>query len=283
MPMNSWQWVHFHQIADVSNWYGDSFAWMRVALREDRESGRERENSGGFTDHHRLNVALVSAGIAIELIYKVILIADRVDTRVDNKPTHDIAKLHGLLESRKDQVESILLGEGWRSVDSFLDFMDNELKHADRKYWMSSPPNLKERRGVGFVIAIGLMTVPSLARVHRKLAALMDPRRLVAQYNLEHARVVTTKALTSHPISSHKAMATRWFDHNGQKVEYTVYESLGRGWHVPAYVRGWWEMPQESGEPTGRFVYLLNPGEYDDTVNYWPSLPLDQVEESLRS
>ena len=270
MPMNSWQWVHFHHIADVSTWYGDSLAWMRVALREDRESGREQRNSGGVTDHHRLNVALVSGGIAIELMYKVLLIADRVDTRVDNRPTHDIAKLHGSLESRKDQVETILVDEGWPSVESFLDFMDNNLKHADRKYWMSNPPNLRGRRGVSFVIAIGPMTVPGIARVHGKLAALVDPRALVAQYNLEHARVVTTQALTSDLVLGHQAMATRWFERNGQEVEYTVYESLGQGWHVPDYVRGWWEMPQESGEPTGRFVFLLNPGEYDDTADYWP-------------
>lgn len=273
MPMNSWQWVNFHQIGDVSTWYGDSFAWMRVALREDGDSGRVSVSSGGEIDHHRLNVSLVSAGIAIELMYKVLLIAERVDTRVDNKPTYVIDKLHDSLETRRDQVECIILDEGWRSVRSFLDFMDNELKHSDRKYWMSNPPNRKERRGTGFTISIELMTVPGIARVHRKLATLVDPQKLVAQYDLEHARVVTAQALTRIPIMGHKEMETKSFERNGHKVEYTVYESLGQRWHVPDYVRGWWEMPQESGEPTGKFVFLLNPGEYDNTKDYWRGLP----------
>ena len=197
-------------------------------------------------------------------MYKVLLIADRVKTISE----HNITKLHGLLETRKSQVESILIGEEWASVESFLRFMDESLRHADRRYWMSNPAK-GTREATGFAIATGPMTVPSLARVHRKMATLVDIPRLVHEYNLEYSRVITTQALTSHPILGHRAMATRWSERNGQKVECTVYESLGQGWHVYDYVRGWWEMPQASGEPTGRFVFLLNPGEYDDTVDYW--------------
>ena len=266
MVMNSWQWVHFHHNADASNWYGDSFAWMRVASREDSESGRAQRPSR--IDHHRLNVALVSAGVAIELIYKVLLIADRAEI----KATHDIGTLHGLLEGRKAQVENIVLGEEWSNVKAFLDFMDDDLKHADRKYWMSNPPK-GQRGGTGFGIATGPMTVPSLARIHKQMAELVNLPKLVAQYNLESARVITTQALTKQPIIGHKAMATRHFERDGRKVEYTVYESTGSGWHVPDYVRGWWEMPQESGDPTGRFVFLLNRGEYDQAVDYWIGLP----------
>ena len=78
--MTSWRWIQFHHNADASNWYGDSAAWMRAALREDAESGREREKSGRDIDHHRLNVGLFSAGIAIELMYKVILSASSAMT-----------------------------------------------------------------------------------------------------------------------------------------------------------------------------------------------------------
>lgn len=276
--MNSWQWVHFHDGADAALWHGDSFAWMRVALREDTESARRRERSGRETDHHRLNVALVCAGIAIELMYKVLLIADRVDTRVDDRPTHDITKLHGQLEVRKSHVEGILVGEGWSDVEAFLRFMDQHLNHADRKYWMSNPPNRAGREGVGFSIADGPSTVPGLARVHRKMASLVDPRALVAEYNLEHARVVTTRALMNDPVVGHKPMATRRLNRDGKDAEYTVYESNGGSWHVPDYVRGWWEMTQESGEPTDRFIFLLSPGEYDDTVDYWSVLAAHGLE-----
>ena len=44
MPMNTWEWVHFHHCADANNWYWDSRAWMRVAMREDAESGRGSES-----------------------------------------------------------------------------------------------------------------------------------------------------------------------------------------------------------------------------------------------
>ena len=266
MPMSSWRWVQFHHNADAANWYGDSAAWMRVALREDAESGRDRGIPGRAIDHHRLNVALVSAGISIELMYKVLLIADRVETR----PTHGIRTLHGLLETRREQVENILHGEGWTDVEGFLDFMDNDLRHWERKYWMSNPP---KRRGMNFAIGIGPMNVPSLARVHEKMAALVDLYGLVTQYNLESARVRTTQALTRDPIMGYKAMVTRHLDLNGRIVEYTVYEPTELGWHVPDYVRGWWEMPTESGESSGRFVFLLSPGEYDETVDYWSGQP----------
>lgn len=264
MPMNTWEWVHFHHCADASHWYGDSFAWMRVAVREDAESGRVQQP--GAMDHHRLNVALVSAGIAIELIYKVLLIADRVKTISE----HNITKLHGLLEARKSHVEEILLTEGWESVEDYLRFMDERLRHADRRYWMSNPAKRK-RGGQSFAIAIEPMTVPSLARVHKKMSTLVDIVRLVQEYNLEYSRVVITQALTRDPILSYRAMASRCLQRDGQKVEYTVYEAIG--WHVPDYVRGWWEMPQASGEPTGKFVFLLNPGEYDETVAYWCGQP----------
>ena len=140
MPMTSWRWIQFHHNADASNWYGDSAAWMRAALREDAESGRERGKSGRDIDHHRLNVGLVSAGIAIELVYKVILIADRGEF----KATHDIRTLHGLLEARKGRVEGILLEEGWPTVEAFLDFMDNDLRHAD-----GPRPRSQEDGGLG--------------------------------------------------------------------------------------------------------------------------------------
>ena len=269
MPMSSWQWVQFHSDWDATNWYWDSAAWVRVALREDVESGREGGKSGGNIDRNRLNVALVSVGIAIELMYKVLLIADRVEIQA----THDIRTLHGSLETRKGQVESILLGEGWPDVETFLAFMDNDLRHADRKYWMSKPAQKNRPRKSGatnFTVGIEIMTVPRLARVHKKMAALVDLKKLVAQYILEEARVVTTQALTRESIVGHKAMATKYFERDGQKVEYTVYESTGQGWHVPDYVRGWWEMPMESGESSGRFVFLLNPGEHDAAVDYWP-------------
>ena len=193
MPMSSWRWVQFHSNWDAGNWYGDSAAWMRVALREDAESGRERGKTGGVIDHYRLNVGLVSAGIAIELMYKVLLMADRVKT----EPKHDVTTLHGLLETRRGPVESILLGEGWPDAETFMDFMDNDLRHWDRKYWMSNPP---KRGAVGFSIGDRLTTIPGLARVHQKMTALVDLKELVAQYSLEHARVVTTQALTREPI-----------------------------------------------------------------------------------
>ena len=250
MAMNSWTWVQFHHNADANNWYGDSAAWMRVALREDAESGRSAKKSGEHMDHHRLNVALVSAGISFELMYKVILMADRVET----KATHSIRTLHEMLEARRKNVETILLGEGWPNLDAFFDFIDKDLNHAERKYWMSKPP----RRGAtGFMIANGLGTVPSLARMHRKLTALVDIRKLTEDYNLEYSRVVTTKALTANPIIGHKAIATKHLTRGGRKAEYTVYEATDKSWPVYDYVRGWWEMPNEGWWSIHREVRFL--------------------------
>lgn len=238
-------------------------AWMRAALREDADSGRGRTAPGRPIDHHRLNVGLVCAGIAIELIYKVLLIADRAQT----VSQHSITELHRRLEQRKHRVESILVDEGWGDVDAFLQFMDNHLRHADRKYWMSNPSK-QTRNAAGFSLARGPMTIPGLARVHHKMATLVNVRELVDEYNLEHAKVLTAQILaTDNPTDVYERKATRRLEVDGRDAEYSVYES---NMHVPDDLKGWWELPSESGEPTGVFVYLLNAGEYDHDVQYWP-------------
>ena len=110
-------------------------------------------------------------------------------------------------------------------------------------------------------------TVPRLARIRRGIAALVDMRALKAEYDLDFWKVLVTEALTESPIAGYAAMATRNLDITGREGAYTVYESKEP---ITKEVRGWWEMPAESGESTGRFVFLLNPGEYDASVDCWP-------------
>ena len=58
----------------ASIWPAEAQTWMNVAVRLDLESGRGRNNEN--TDHCKLSVAHVCTGMAFELAYKSLLVAE---------------------------------------------------------------------------------------------------------------------------------------------------------------------------------------------------------------
>lgn len=160
----------------ASLWPWEAQVWMDTAVRLDSESNRPQKKSEHI-DHNKLNVSHVCTGLAFELAYKSLLVAEF-------KPlerTHSVEKLHGMLkEGTQEIVEGYIKEAGWKDSADLLEYLDDEMTHSDRKYWMDNPWKVGSAR-VGFVIGIETMTIPGLAPVLRKLVNL-------GAQNLEKAR-----------------------------------------------------------------------------------------------
>ena len=170
----------------ASMWSAEACTWMNVAVRLDHESGRGRNNN---TDHSKLNVAHVCTGMAFELAYKSLLVAE---FKLPEK-THSIEKLHKMLKAETQKiVEHWIKEAGWKESGDLLKYLDERMAHPDRKYWMENPWKTAKtgvRSGTGFIIGIGIMTIPELAPILYKLANLgaqnLDKARKQL-YLLEH-------------------------------------------------------------------------------------------------
>ena len=154
----------------ASTWPHDAAIWMDVAVRLDRESGRAQKS--GPSNHFKLNVAHVCTGLAFELAYKSLLVAE---FKLPKK-THSIKKLHKMLApATRERVEQWFKEVGWDKSDRLLEYLDEEMSNPDRKYWMENPWKRAKTgmgTGTGFVIGIEMMTIPKLAPILYKLANL---------------------------------------------------------------------------------------------------------------
>ena len=159
----------------ASLWPREAQVWMDTALRLDYESKRSQKDSN--VDHNKLNVAHVCTGLAFELAYKSLLVAEF-------KPlerTHSVEKLHEMLkEETQGIIDRYIKEVGWKDSTYLLEYLDERMTHPDRKYWMENPWK-REKTGTSFVIAEGIMAIPGLAPILRKLVNL-------GFQNLEKAR-----------------------------------------------------------------------------------------------
>ena len=159
----------------VSCFPWEAQVWMDTAVHLDYESNRHVKNSP--TNEIKLNVAHVCTGLAFELAYKSLIIADF-------KPierTHEVEKLHGMLkEETQEIVEGYIKEMGWENSTHLLKYLDERMTHPDRKYWMENPWK-KGGTGNSFMIAEGIMSISGLAPILCKLVNL-------GIQNLEKAR-----------------------------------------------------------------------------------------------
>ena len=175
--MSDFQMLSFHNNLPlparsvVTTLFFDSHAWMATALQKDRESGRAEQ--AFELNHHVLNIAMVSAGFAIELVYKVL--AEAEGGPIVKK--HEIAKLHNAIPSleTKRAIEVFLKELGWRNTKDWLEFMDSNISHSTRRYW-NHDPDKESQSGLNFTTGIDIMTVPSIAKVHVRLSDMARQR-----------------------------------------------------------------------------------------------------------
>ena len=164
-------------------WPREAQVWMDTAVRLDYESNLHVKKSG--FDVNKLNVAHVCTGLAFELAYKSLIIADFKPI----EKTHSVEKLHGMLKKETEKiVEGYITEAGWKDSVSLLKYLDERMTHRDRKYWMDDPWK-RGGTGVGFVRK-GIMTIPELAPILHKLVNL-------GAHNLEKARKYFHSVCTS--------------------------------------------------------------------------------------
>ena len=158
----------------TSLWPGEAQVWMDTAVRLDYESNLHVKNRG--FDLNKQNVAHVCTGLAFELAYKSLIIADSKSI----KRTHSIKELHGMLkEETRRIVEGYITEAGSEDSAALLKYLDKTMTHPDRKYWMNNP--WKVKRTCASFVRTGIMTIPELASILHKLVNL-------GEENLEKAR-----------------------------------------------------------------------------------------------
>ena len=123
----------------AKDYLGVSKEEMRVAIIEEGIAHKE-------DNPYARNKALQSTGLAIELAYKALILAQgKAPTG-----THKITSLHKQLREGDDKksIEKQVLEGGWDTVSAWISFVDTNIDHPQRKYYMYDTE--QQRYGVAF-------------------------------------------------------------------------------------------------------------------------------------
>ena len=160
----------------VRTWLGDARVWMEVAIELDQAS---RGPGSDIRDHHKSNVAHVATGLAFELAYKGLLVAEFEPFL----QKHSCESIHERLPpDTQARLETIMMENGWSDATTCVRYLDERMSNADRKYWMVNPNRTRRTRvseGPGFIIADGPMAIARLGQILFKVLPLA--RRKVGQ------------------------------------------------------------------------------------------------------
>ena len=116
----------YANVYGASLWPWEAQVWMDTAVRLDSESNRPQKNE--HIDHNKLNVAHVCTGLAFELAYKSLLVAEFKPL----EKTHSVEKLHGMLkEETQEIVEGYIKEAGWKDSAHLLKYLDERMTHPD--------------------------------------------------------------------------------------------------------------------------------------------------------
>ncbi len=114
--------------------------WMKTALEKDQRSGRGWQDVE--TDMNELNVAHVCTGLAFELALKAL--AKSEERPITKK--HEAEKNYRNLGTKSQaRIKKFVEENTPNTIDNLLKYLDEEMCHPDRKYWMVGRKG--ERRG----------------------------------------------------------------------------------------------------------------------------------------
>ena len=144
-------------------YYGDAVVWMAQA------SELHGQLSGDLygEEANKANVAAVCAGLAFELIFKVLV-------RAGGKEPHDVlhkpSRAFAMLDREAQHaVERAALKHGWSSVTTLLDYLDDDLCTPQRRYWWRP---LQGGSATSRYPLQGPRTIPGLHGLHKDLCDL---------------------------------------------------------------------------------------------------------------
>ncbi|MCY4420207.1 MAG: hypothetical protein OXC42_03000 [Gammaproteobacteria bacterium] len=154
--------------------WGDAQIWMEIAemlyLHNVKNSKEFPHKLTGYPRGNELNVSAVCAGYAFELIFKVL-------AKVGNnqpKSKHDSSAAYKhLAPEDKVRVDRIIVNHGWSNSTEFLEYLDKNFCHGDRKYWMRPPSGGKAKVVFNFG---GRKGMDALKKLHKELSELAIKR-----------------------------------------------------------------------------------------------------------
>ena len=148
--------------------------FLGLAVEEIRVA-RMEESVGTKEDNvYARNKALQSAGMAVELVYKALILGQGKTPIGSGQKGHRIKVLHGQLGgSDKELLEARIREVGWPTPSDWCRYMDDTVKHAQRKYLMYDPQ--RQRQGVSFPTH-GPASVVGIERVFDRAFELADRR-----------------------------------------------------------------------------------------------------------
>lgn len=152
--------------------WGDAQVWMDTAeaLYACARDNSSRARIAGYPQTNELNVAVVCAGYAFELIFKVLVrAADELPAAV-HQPSKAYAKLQ---QEDKAEVDRIVGQHGWKNSADLLAFLDEQLCHKYRKYWMRPPRG--GQANAAFSVG-GRKGIDALKKLHKDLSELAIKR-----------------------------------------------------------------------------------------------------------
>ena len=114
--------------------WGDAQVWMDASVRIYNNAGDER--GARYPKENEFNVAYVCAGYAFELIFKILVNLSGTIPTAKHEPSVAFGKM---AVKYRAEVKRIVIKHGWKDIGAFLDHLDNNLCHKDRKYWMRPP------------------------------------------------------------------------------------------------------------------------------------------------
>lgn len=145
--------IRLEDRAAISTWLGDSQVWMRIAV----ERARSADHGLGGANHNELNVAHVCTGLAFELAMKALAKSEGRSVVLKHEATKIYRSLSQHSRTRIEQAAET-------DLDGLLRYLDREMCHPDRKYWMM------DRRGRHQATGFSLSpAIPTLAALHAKI------------------------------------------------------------------------------------------------------------------
>ena len=153
--------------AIARDYLGLAFEEMRVA-RTENFVGTQEDNV------FARNKALQSAGMAVELVYKALILGQGNRPVGSGQKGHHITVLHGQLSgTERELLEARIREVGWPTPCAWCRYMDDTVQHTQRKYLMYDPQG--QRRGVSFPTH-GPASVAGIGRVFDRAFELANRR-----------------------------------------------------------------------------------------------------------
>ena len=150
--------------------WGDAQVWMDLAatlyFRNVPNARELLPRPIGYPRGNELNVAAVAAGYAFEIIFKVLVSVGGNQPEPKHDPSAAYKRLH---PTDRGEVDRIITRHGWHSTKDLLAFLDADLCHRDRKYWMRPPTGGPAH---GAFNLEGPKSIGALKKLHRDISEL---------------------------------------------------------------------------------------------------------------